>query len=114
MIEFRSNLAVSHHNLGRLLSRTGKPAEAEAGYRAALAIFQKLADDNPAVMYFRSSLAFSHNSLGTLLNDSGKPAEAVAEYCRGRRCSRSLSTTTPLCPNSAASWRSATTISVSC
>ena len=59
---------------------TGKPAEAEAEYRKALAIYQKLADDNPAVTEFRSRLADSHNNLGWLLSNTGKPAEAEAEY----------------------------------
>ena len=44
--------------------RTGKSSEAEAEYRKALAIQQKLADDNPAVADFRSRLASSHNNLG--------------------------------------------------
>ena len=63
-----------------LLSKTGKPAEAEAEYRKALAIWQKLADDNPAVTDFRSSLACSHRNLGDLLSKTGKPAEAEAEF----------------------------------
>ena len=50
-----------------MLSNTGKPAEAEAEYRKAMAIQQKLADDNPAVTEFRSNLAMSHNNLGWLL-----------------------------------------------
>ena len=59
---------------------TGKPSEAEAEYRKALAIRQKLADDNPAVTEFRSSLAASHNNLGMRAVGSGKPSEAEAEY----------------------------------
>ena len=31
------------------LAQTGKPAEAEAEYRQAMALYQKLADDDPAV-----------------------------------------------------------------
>ena len=78
--EFRNRLAVSHNNLGILLSQTGKPSEAEAEYREALAIRRKLADDNPAVTDFRSGLAQSHNSLGSLLAETGKLAEAEAEF----------------------------------
>ena len=70
----------SPRTLADLLSNTGKPAEAEAEYRKALAIWQKLADDNPAVTGFRSSLADSHFDLGILLSNTGKPAEAEAEY----------------------------------
>ena len=63
--------------------KTGKPAEAEAEYRKALAIRQKLADDNPADTYFRSRLAASHINLGVLLSTTGKPAEAEAECRKG-------------------------------
>jgi hypothetical protein len=57
----------------------GKPSEAEAKLRTALAIRQKLADDNPAVTEFRSQLALSHNNLGSVLARKGKPLEAEAE-----------------------------------
>ena len=44
-------------------------------------LWQKLADDNPAVTEFRSGLADSHDfNLGILLSSTGKPAEAEAEY----------------------------------
>ena len=46
----------------------------------ALAICQKLADDNPAVPYFRSILADSHCNLGDLLKNTGKSSEAEAEH----------------------------------
>ena len=75
-----ASLAWSHRGLADLLSKTGKPAEAEAEYRKALAIRQKLADDNPADTDFRSGLADSHFNLGILLSSTGKPAEAEAEY----------------------------------
>ena len=58
----------------------GKPAEAEAEYRKALAIWQKLADDNPAVTEFRKNLAWIINTLGFFLWTTGKPAEAEAEF----------------------------------
>ena len=51
--EFRIGLANSHMYLGNVLSLTGKPAEAEAELRTALAIYQKLADENPAFTVFR-------------------------------------------------------------
>jgi eukaryotic-like serine/threonine-protein kinase len=56
------------------------PAEAEAEYREALEIQQRLAADNPAVTEFGSHLAYSHNSLGLLLSNMGKPTDAEAEY----------------------------------
>ena len=44
-----------------------------------MAIYQKLADDNPAVTEFRSSLAWSRDNLGWLLWHREKLAEAEAE-----------------------------------
>ena len=67
-------------DLGFLLFATGRPTEAEAEYRQALAIREKLAAENPAVTEFRSALADCHNNLGCLLSQTGKPAEAEAEY----------------------------------
>ncbi len=109
MPEFRSLLALSHNNLGLVLSGTGKPAEAEAEYRAALAIFQKLADDNPAVPDFRRRLSHIHYNLGSLLW-TGKLAEAEAEFRTKRRARLDMArpTTTPPTPNSATVWPSAT------
>ncbi len=63
-----------------MLASTGKSSEAEAEYRKALAIQQKLAHDNPAVTGFRDVLAFSHHNLGGLLHRMGKSSEAEAEY----------------------------------
>ena len=105
MLEFRSRLALSHNNLGIVLKDTGKPAEAEVEYRAALAIFQKLADDNPTVSDFRSRLSRIHYSrLGELLCEAGKPAQEARKPSSGRRLaapSRNWSTTTTPTPHSA-------------
>ncbi len=78
--EARAELALCRYGLGGLLSTTGRRAEAEAEYRQALAIFAKLAAENPAVTDFRSSLANSHDSVGYLLSTTGRPAEAEAQY----------------------------------
>ena len=63
-----------------MLKDTDKKSEAEAEYRKAIALRQKLADDYPAVTEFRSDLARSHNNLGVLLNETGRQSEAEAEY----------------------------------
>ena len=49
-------------------------------YRKALAIRQKLADDNPAVTEFRNALADCHSNLGCILPQTGKPAAAESEH----------------------------------
>ena len=43
-------MAVSRLWLGRSAVAAGKPAEAEAEFRTALAIYQKLADEDTAVI----------------------------------------------------------------
>ena len=45
-----------------------------------LALFQNLANDNPAVTDFRNRQAFGHLGLGWLLSITGKPPEAEAEF----------------------------------
>ena len=60
---------------------TGRPAEAEAEFRTALALHQKLAEDNPAVTEFRSGLAHSHHEpRPSCWRQTGRPAEAEAEF----------------------------------
>ena len=62
------------------MHRTGNSSAAECEFRNALAIQQKLADDNPAVTLFRSRLSSSHINLGWLLSNMGKTSNAEAEY----------------------------------
>jgi serine/threonine-protein kinase len=79
--DYRNALAVCHNNLGRLLARQGKRAEAEAAYREALRLQQDLvAAARPAVADYGNALAVSHNNLGLLLADQGKWAEAETAY----------------------------------
>jgi serine/threonine-protein kinase len=68
-------------HVGSLLFANGQPAAAEAEYRTALALQQKLADDSPAVIEFRIRLADTHANLGFQLRDAtGRPEEALDEY----------------------------------
>ncbi len=59
-----------------MLWQTGRLKEAEAEYRTALAIREKLADDNPAVSEFRKQLQASHFNLANLLRQTGRLKEA--------------------------------------
>ena len=54
--------------------------EADAEHRTAMTLFQKLADDNPAVTNFQSGLMVSHGLLGLLLSTTDKPSVAEAEF----------------------------------
>jgi tetratricopeptide (TPR) repeat protein len=65
--EFRHDLGFTHGHLGDALQATGRPSEAEAEYRTALAILIKIADDNPTNTEFRLSLGTAQNNLGLLL-----------------------------------------------
>ena len=81
-----------------VLTQTGKPAEAEAEFRQALAIYQKLADDNPAVTGFRGSLGDNHYNLGVLLSITGRAAEAEAEHRKALAIHQKLADDNPRIP----------------
>ena len=97
-----------------LLSNTGKPAEAEAEYRKALAIRQKLVDDDPAVTDFRSDLAGVTATSATCCRRRASQRRRRPSTARRWRSGRSWPTTTPPTPASAAAWRTATSTSASC
>ena len=63
-----------------MFKESGKATESEAEFRKALAIRQKLADDDPAVTEFRRLLAQTHKNLGILLEEEGNLPEAEAEH----------------------------------
>ncbi len=65
-----------------MLIDLGKPAEAEAAYRRALEVLQKLADDSPDYMDSRIYGAMGHNGLGDIHMRAGRLAEAESEYRR--------------------------------
>ena len=67
-------------NLGILLSDTGKSSEAEAEYRKALAIQQKLADDNPAVTDSAAPGTQPQRTSACCSRIRASRAEAEAEY----------------------------------
>ena len=76
--DVRHGLAHTHRGIGVLLMNMDKLVDSETELRAAMAIYQKLADDNPDVIEFRSSLAYSHYLVAAVLMKTHRPA--VAEY----------------------------------
>ena len=60
----------------------GKPTEAEAECRAAIAIMGKVVDDDPKVLEHREYLAAFLWNLGRQLLKLGRPAEALDAYGR--------------------------------
>ena len=87
-----------------LLSFTDKKSEAEAEYRKAIALWQKLADDYPAVTEFRSDLAKSHNNLGILCWIRASRRKRRRSSARRSRSWGSWPTRTPPSPDSASRW----------
>ena len=89
-----------------MLSEQGKPAEAEAEYRKALAIWQKLADDNPAVTEFRHGWRTATAGSPTCCRRRASRRRRRPSTARRWRSGRSWPTTTPPSPTSATTWRS--------
>ena len=73
-------MADSHNGIAIVQSDCGKPVEAMESYRRALAIYRKLADDNPAVALYRARMANNHTCHGLMLVRIGRLAEAIAEF----------------------------------
>ncbi len=61
----------------------GKTEEALDAARKTSAIFQKLADDNPAVPDFRFQLAMGHSAVGWCLLNMQKPVEGAQAFREG-------------------------------
>jgi serine/threonine protein kinase/tetratricopeptide (TPR) repeat protein len=91
----RSVLARSHHSIGRVYYYTGKPAEELASDRKASAIWQKLADANPAVIEFQRGLATNHNAIGIVLVGMGKPEEALTAFRKASAIQQKLADDNP-------------------
>jgi serine/threonine-protein kinase len=82
-----------------VLWETGKPREAEAELRAAIAFHEKAAKENPAVVRIHRSLALSRDHLGRLLAATGKPEAAEAEYRAALAISQTLADENPDVPD---------------
>jgi serine/threonine-protein kinase len=76
----RALRARAYIRMGRGLDLLGENTAAEAAYRQALALRERLAADFPTEPRYRRDLAYSHNELGSVLADLGKRAEAEAAY----------------------------------
>jgi tetratricopeptide (TPR) repeat protein len=89
---------MSHNPLGVLLADLGRRPEAEAQYRRALALQEKLAAQFPAVPQYRDDLAGSHDNLGLLLAGLGKRPEAEEQYRRALALKEKLAAEFPAVP----------------
>ena len=92
-----------------MLSVAGKPAEAEAEFRKALAIYQKLADDNPAVTLFRRPWRAAKMDFGHVLCRGGQAVEAEAEFRTAMAIFQKLADDNPAVTDFREAWRSYST-----
>jgi tetratricopeptide (TPR) repeat protein len=75
-------LAITHNNLGRLLTRQKQLPAALAAFDAGLAIRQKLVAAEPKNPQFINSLGYSYGWRGAARLQAGQPAEAVGDLRR--------------------------------
>lgn len=76
----RSIRGEGHRRVGYLWLKLGRNDEARAEYQSALAIWEKLATDFPAVPMYHQGLAATQTNLGLLLTGLGQRSEAEAQY----------------------------------
>ena len=71
-----------HANIGDVLQKTGKTAEAMSAYKRSLETLTPLAENHPEVTDYAFHIANVHNNVGNLLVDNGTAVEAMAAYRR--------------------------------
>jgi tetratricopeptide (TPR) repeat protein len=96
--EGRALEARAQFRVGRILQTLAREAEAEAAYRQAQALFERLATEHPGVPEYRRELARSCTNLGNLLQDLGRRPEAEAEYRRALAVQETLAAEHPGVP----------------
>ncbi len=79
-----TQLASECQSLGLLTREIGDMEDALTAYREALAIYQRLADADPASSRLQSELAKSHDNVGNILTLTGQPEEARRAFERAR------------------------------
>jgi serine/threonine protein kinase/Flp pilus assembly protein TadD len=91
----RADLALGLSNLGTLLNRQSKLAEAMDVLREAIAIQEQLAREAPHVVAHRVDLASTRNNLGQTLLDSGSSDAARVEFETAQQLIDKLTTEFP-------------------
>jgi serine/threonine protein kinase/tetratricopeptide (TPR) repeat protein len=75
-----AGIADARFRVGMVHRKLGENREAEAAFRAALDISQKLADDFPGQLKYRRALAVHWNNLGHLLREMGQAERAEQAF----------------------------------
>jgi serine/threonine protein kinase/Tfp pilus assembly protein PilF len=96
--ESRAIRAEGYYRVGRIHDLLGERKEARSAYERAVALFEQLAADFPAVPTYGGELALSHKQLGSLLADLGQYAKAKAEYLRAITLQEQLVADLPTVP----------------
>ena len=78
--DFRSRLAAGHHNLGILLSNTGRLKEAEAEFRGAVTVFQQAGRGPPRRHRIPQQPGDQPQLPGQFAGEPGRFKEAEAEH----------------------------------
>jgi serine/threonine protein kinase/tetratricopeptide (TPR) repeat protein len=78
----RHQAGIAYRRVGNIQSRLGRPVEAEAAYRQAVALQGELADAFPDWPVYRQDLALSQDNLGSLLTKVGRLTEAEQAHRR--------------------------------
>ena len=78
----RSNLAMVYNNLGNLQVDLGQFDQARATHEKALALRQRLVDEQPGYAVSLLDLSYSEHNLGWLDSKVGRPESALAHYRR--------------------------------
>jgi serine/threonine protein kinase/tetratricopeptide (TPR) repeat protein len=81
-----------------LRHKLGQREEAAAGYQKALTLWQKLADEFPAVPEYRQHLASSHINLGNVLAGQSQPDKAAEQYRKALAIFQKLADDFPAVP----------------
>jgi tetratricopeptide (TPR) repeat protein len=77
---YRSDLAKTQNNLGRLLRPLKELGEAEQACRAAIALQSELVAEFPQILEYRHDLSRHFNNLGLVLADADRAPEAEEAY----------------------------------
>jgi tetratricopeptide (TPR) repeat protein len=92
---FRRNLAIGHSNISDVLVALGRPDEALARQREALAAFEALAATDPANAAARNDVAISVSKTAEMLLNAGRNAEAIREFERALHIHLALAAADP-------------------
>jgi tetratricopeptide (TPR) repeat protein len=106
-VDAQLDLAISHSNIGELLSLKAKLSEAKESYRKALIILEALARSNPSNTEVRFTLADDTIKMGHCFMNNGETAAADHLYQKGVTILQRLVTADP----SNAEFRSALAVS---